>query len=118
MEFGYAAADYTMNLPLAIDEAVSNAIIHGNRRDRTKRVEVEGQVDAQAIRIKVRDEGQGFERDLTRDPVHPENLLASSGRGLFLIESVMDEMRHSQDGRCIEMVKRLRAGAPAAKAGR
>jgi serine/threonine-protein kinase RsbW len=118
LEFGFAPADYTMNLPLALDEAVSNAIIHGNRRDRQKRVEVEGQIDAQSVRIKVRDEGQGFERDRTRDPVHPENLLASSGRGLFLIESVMDEVRHSQEGRCIEMVKKARAAAPAAKPAR
>lgn len=118
MEFGFAPADYTMNLPLAVDEAVSNAIIHGNRRDRQKRVEVEGQVDAQTIRIKVRDEGQGFERDRSRNPVHPENLLASSGRGLFLIDSVMDEVRHTHDGRCIEMVKRLRAAAPVGKPGR
>ncbi len=118
MEFGFTTADYTMNLPLAVDEAISNAIIHGNRRDRAKRVEVEGQVDAQSVRIRVRDEGQGFERDRSRDPVHPENLLAASGRGLFLIESVMDEVRHTHDGRCIEMVKRLHKEAPAAKAPR
>jgi serine/threonine-protein kinase RsbW len=118
LEFGFTPADYTMNLPLALDEAVSNAIIHGNRRDRQKRVEVEGQIDAQSVRIKVRDEGQGFERDRSRDPVRPENLLASSGRGLFLIDSVMDEVKHSQEGRCIEMVKRARAAAPAAKAAR
>jgi len=118
MEFGFAPADYTMNLPLALDEAVSNAIIHGNRRDRQKRVDVEGQIDSQSVRVKVRDEGQGFERDLSRDPVHPENLLAPSGRGLFLIESVMDEVRHTHDGRCIEMVKRARSAALAVKTAR
>jgi serine/threonine-protein kinase RsbW len=106
MEFGFEPADYTMNLPLALDEAVSNAIIHGNRRDIRKTVEVEGQIDAQLVRLKVRDEGKGFKREQTRDPLKPENLLAPSGRGLLLIESVMDEVRYSQEGRCIEMHKR------------
>jgi serine/threonine-protein kinase RsbW len=108
MEFGFTVADYTMNLPLALDEAVSNAIIHGNRRDVRKNVEVEGQIDAQLVRLKIRDEGKGFRREQTRDPLRPENLLAPSGRGLLLIESVMDEVRYTQEGRCIEMHKRAR----------
>jgi serine/threonine-protein kinase RsbW len=117
MEFGFAPAEWGMNVPLAVDEAVSNAIIHGNRRDVRKQVEVEGQIDAQALRVKVRDEGDGFQRDPGHDPVRPENLLAASGRGIFLIESVMDEVRFTQDGRCIEMVKRARApeGRPGTK---
>jgi serine/threonine-protein kinase RsbW len=113
MEFGFSAADYSMNVPLAVDEAVSNAIIHGNRRELRKQVEVEGQIDGERLRLKVRDEGEGFQRDPTHDPMHPENLLAASGRGLFLIESVMDEVRFSQDGRCIEMQKRARPGPKA-----
>lgn len=117
MEFGFAPADWGMSVPLAVDEAVSNAIIHGNRRDARKQVEVEGQIDAKALRLKVRDEGDGFQRNESHDPVRPENLLAASGRGLFLIESVMDEVRFSQDGRCIEMVKRARGrdAGPATK---
>jgi serine/threonine-protein kinase RsbW len=116
LEFGYSTADWATNVPLAVDEAISNAIKHGNRRDPRKRVEVEGQVDAEQLRIKVRDEGDGFERDRDHDPVDPANLLAPSGRGLFLIESVMDDVRYTQDGRCIEMVKRAAgAGATAKK---
>jgi serine/threonine-protein kinase RsbW len=112
MEFGFEAGDYAMNLPLAVDEAISNAIIHGNRRDLRKRVEVEGQIDAEALRIKVRDEGEGYRRDPAHDPIDPQNLLASSGRGLFLIESIMDEVRLAQEGRCIEMVRRNRPRPP------
>jgi serine/threonine-protein kinase RsbW len=112
MEFGFDASDYAMNLPLAVDEAISNAIIHGNRRDAKKRVEVEGQIDADVLRIKVRDEGEGYHRDPSHDPVDPQNLLASSGRGLFLIESVMDEVKLAQEGRCIEMLRRNRPLAP------
>jgi serine/threonine-protein kinase RsbW len=112
LEFGFPPADVTMNLPLAVDEAVSNAIIHGNKRDQRKRVEVEGQIDGELLRLKVRDEGDGFQHDRSHSPVDPENLLSPSGRGLFLIESVMDAMRFTQDGRCIEMQKRIRRSAP------
>ncbi len=59
------------------------------------------------LRLKVRDEGDGFRREEARSPLDGGNLLSPSGRGLFLIESVMDEVRYSQDGRCIEMIKRL-----------
>jgi serine/threonine-protein kinase RsbW len=115
LEFGFAPTDWATNVPLAVDEAISNAIKHGNRRDRRKRVEIEGQIDSQQLRIKVRDEGEGFERDPHHDPVDPSNLLAASGRGLFLIESVMDDVRYSQEGRCIEMVKRTGNAAAGAK---
>src|SRR5262249_8625012 len=101
-EFGFPPADYTTNIPLALGEAVSNAIRHGNRRDQKKHVEIEGQIDGEMLRLKVRDQGDGFDRDPAHDPVDPANLLASSGRGLFLIESVMDEVRYLQEGRCIE----------------
>lgn len=115
MEFGFEVADYATNIPLALDEAVSNAIKHGNKRDARKRVEIEGQVDGESLRIKVRDEGEGFERDHTHDPLDPANLLAPNGRGLFLIESLMDDVKYTQDGRCIEMVKRAHPAPTAAK---
>jgi serine/threonine-protein kinase RsbW len=108
MEFGFGYADHAMNLPLAVDEALSNAIIHGNRRDARKRVEIEGTIDAGMLRIRIRDEGAGFLPETRRhDPADPKALMASSGRGLFLIESVMDEVRYTEDGRCIEMRKRV-----------
>ena len=115
LEFGFPPMDWATNVPLAVDEAISNAIKHGNRRDPRKRVEIEGQIDSQQLRIKVRDQGEGFERDPNHDPVDPANLLAPSGRGLFLIESVMDEVRYSQEGRCIEMVKRTGRAAVGTK---
>lgn len=106
MEFGFPPPDYTMNLPLAVDEALTNAIVHGNGRDARKRVDVEGLVDAKTMRIKIRDEGRGFSREETDSPLDPGNIMAPGGRGLFLIESVMDEVRWTQDGRCIEMIRR------------
>lgn len=112
MEFGFDYADHAMNLPLAIDEAVSNAIIHGNRRDARKRVEIEGSIDGGQLRIRIRDQGEGFRREQRQhDPSDPAARMASSGRGLFLIESVMDEVRYTEDGRCIEMRKRVPTAA-------
>ena len=108
MEFGFGYADHAMNLPLAIDEALSNAIIHGNRRDARKRVEIEGSIEGGLLRVRVRDQGEGFSPEQRRhDPGDPQALMASSGRGLFLIESVMDEVRYTEDGRCIDMRKRV-----------
>jgi serine/threonine-protein kinase RsbW len=106
MEFGFPSLDYLMNLPLAVDEALTNAIVHGNERDPNKRVEVEGMVDDASLRLKITDEGRGFRRQDTANPLDPDRLLATGGRGLFLIESVMDEVKWSQEGRCIEMIKR------------
>lgn len=106
MEFGFPSLDYMMNLPLAVDEALTNAIVHGNQRDPNKRVEVEGMVDDALLRLKITDEGRGFRREQAANPLDPERLLATGGRGLFLIESVMDEVKWTQEGRCIEMIKR------------
>lgn len=105
MEFGFPSLDYMMNLPLAVDEALTNAIVHGNQRDPNKRVEVEGLVDDASLRLKITDEGRGFRRQDAANPLDPERLMATGGRGLFLIESVMDEVKWSQEGRCIEMIK-------------
>jgi serine/threonine-protein kinase RsbW len=106
LEFGFPSLDTMMNLPLAVDEALTNAIVHGNQRDPNKRVEIEGQVDDAMLRLKITDEGRGFRREEAANPLDPERLLATGGRGLFLIESVMDEVRWTQEGRCIEMIKR------------
>ena len=70
---------------VAIRESVINAIKHGNRNDATKRVFVEFEISTPAavseLSIRVRDQGEGFEPEQVADPLAPENLLKSSGRG-------------------------------------
>lgn len=104
---------------VAIRESVINAIKHGNRNDATKRVFVDFEIMTTAavpeLAISVRDQGQGFEPEEVADPLAPENLLKSSGRGIFLIRNFMDDVRlrrAPEGGMEIRMVKR----APASNA--
>jgi serine/threonine-protein kinase RsbW len=105
---------------VAVRESVINAIKHGNASDATKHVFVEFETamvdDVPAITIRVRDQGAGFDPSSIADPMAPENLLKSSGRGIFLIRSFMDDVRlqrSPQGGMEILMTKRVQsAGAP------
>jgi serine/threonine-protein kinase RsbW len=102
---------------VAIRESVINAIKHGNRNDSTKRVFVEFETAAASapqLAIRVRDEGEGFDPETLADPLAPENLLKSSGRGIFLIRNFMDDVqlqRAPEGGMEIRMVKRVQASA-------
>jgi serine/threonine-protein kinase RsbW len=98
---------------VAVRESVVNAIKHGNREDEQKRVHVEFTVlDGETppgVVIRVRDEGPGFDPETIPDPLAPENVLKSSGRGIFLIRNFMDELeltRAPEGGMQMVMVKR------------
>ena len=103
---------------VAVRESVINAIKHGNANDERKRVFVEFTPltsDARGIAIRVRDQGPGFDPETLPDPLAPENMLKSSGRGIFLIRNFMDEMRLQrapEGGMEMLMVKRAQAQAP------
>ena len=98
---------------VAVRESVINAIKHGNGNDVRKRVHVEfatlqGEA-APGIAICVRDEGCGFDPSTLADPLAQENLLKSTGRGILLMRSFMDEMtfqRAAEGGMEVRMVKR------------
>jgi serine/threonine-protein kinase RsbW len=101
---------------VSIRESVINAIKHGNRNDATKRVFVDFEIitttSVPELAISVRDQGEGFEPEEVADPLAPENLLKSSGRGIFLIRNFMDDvrLRRAPDGGMeIRMVKRAPA---------
>jgi serine/threonine-protein kinase RsbW len=98
---------------VAVRESVINAIKHGNCNDVRKRVHIEfTSLDGEAhpgIVIRVRDEGCGFDPSSLADPLAPENLLKTGGRGIFLMRSFMDEMtfqRAAEGGMEVRMVKR------------
>ena len=103
---------------VAIRESVINAIKHGNRNDASKHVFVDFEavstVAVPELTIRVRDQGEGFDPEEVADPLAPENLLKSSGRGIFLIRSFMDDVqlrRAPEGGMEIRMVKRVQAAA-------
>src|SRR5918995_7469862 len=105
---------------VAVRESVVNAIKHGNQGDESKRVVVEFTSvpphDPEQLVIRVEDEGEGFDPTDLADPLAPENILKSSGRGIFLIRSFMDEVelqRGATRGMQIRMVKKVRSGASA-----
>ena len=103
---------------VAIRESVINAIKHGNRNDSSKRVFVEfgtSMGDVPELSIRVRDQGEGFDPGQVANPLDPENLLKSSGRGIFLIRNFMDDVelrRAPEGGMEIRMLKRVQP-APA-----
>ncbi len=106
---------------VAVRESVINAIKHGNRFDEGKFVTVdftfEPAAAPTALVVCVSDEGEGFEPDEIADPLAPENLLKSSGRGIFFMRSFMDDVslvKRPEGGTEVRMVKKLPAAAPSA----
>ena len=93
---------------LALREALSNAVVHGNRRDARKLVHVACRCKVgNGIRLIVSDQGQGFDADAIPDLVDVESLEAGQGRGIQLIKSAMDEVSFQRRGTEVHMSKRL-----------
>jgi serine/threonine-protein kinase RsbW len=105
---------------VAVRESVVNAIKHGNKHDESKRVVVEFTPvpinQPEELVIRVEDEGEGFDPEEIADPLAPENILKSSGRGIFLIRSFMDDVqlrRGQVRGMEVRMVKKVSRDASA-----
>jgi anti-sigma regulatory factor (Ser/Thr protein kinase) len=115
-EFGFSQQDARINIPLACDEAITNAIVHGNRSSPDKKVNVQIYISNSRFRIRVRDQGAGFDAENVADPREGDNIHRSSGRGIFLMRRIMDSVLFKEEGRVIELEKRnsnsRRNGAP------
>lgn len=85
--------DTTHWIILAVREGISNAIKHGNRCDIGKKVVVRMSYDNNEFTVAIEDEGDGFDPTQVQNPLLPENLLKSTGRGIFYIKSFMDEVK-------------------------
>jgi serine/threonine-protein kinase RsbW len=98
---------------VAVRESVVNAIKHGNKNDQSKKVTVDFSpvpaTGAEELVIRIEDQGEGFVPEEVADPLAPENILKSSGRGIFLIRNFMDEtvLKKVPGGMEIRMVKKL-----------
>jgi len=91
--------EHTETFKLILSEAVTNAIIHGNQSNPKKKVLVSVLVTDEYISADIQDEGKGFDPSVKKkDPLKEENLLATGGRGVFLIEQFSDHMEFKEKG--------------------
>ena len=112
--------DDALSVGLAVREAVINAIVHGNRLDAARKVEVNLQVRPRSIRARVRDQGAGFDSGATPDPTVGDNLMRSSGRGILVMRAFVDSVDFRfREGRGMEVtLKKNRAGRKATSSTR
>jgi serine/threonine-protein kinase RsbW len=102
--------DVAFGVDMAVREAVTNAVVHGNKLDGGKVVEVRLTNPPKAFEITVHDQGPGFNPNSVPDPTQKENILKTSGRGIFFMRNFMDEVDWSVDpkgGTTVRMIKRL-----------
>jgi serine/threonine-protein kinase RsbW len=85
--------DEQHRIGMAVRECMVNAVVHGNRYNRNKQVRVSVAKGNDAFTIRITDQGEGFEPQEVPDPLHDNNLLRHSGRGLFLMGAFMDDVR-------------------------
>ena len=91
---------------LATQEALNNAIKHGNKMDGNKKVYFSIQLENNEFKIVIKDEGEGFDLSRVPDPTKRENLLKTSGRGIFYMRSFMDRVEYnSENGTTVTMIK-------------
>jgi serine/threonine-protein kinase RsbW len=106
-----------MKIGMAVREAAVNAVLHGNAYDPGKKVIVNFERNTHNLVITIRDQGKGLDLSKIPDPLAPENLLKTSGRGIFLIRSFMDEVEinPSQTGTEIKLIKHVHGPAAGGK---
>ena len=95
---------------MALREAVTNALVHGNKRDESKTITVIFTSSPGALEIEVSDQGVGFDPGSVPDPTVGENVLKTSGRGIFFMRTFMDEVswsRTAEGGTVVRMVKHM-----------
>jgi serine/threonine-protein kinase RsbW len=102
--------DTIFALRLSVEEALSNAIRHGNLYEIDKKVDIRYSVSPERIDLYVRDEGCGFDPGVIPDPRAPENLERPSGRGIMLMRAYMNQVEFNERGNQIHLVKLNQAG--------
>jgi serine/threonine-protein kinase RsbW len=103
-----SARRVSFNLRTVLAEALTNAIVYGNRADPAKRVRVRVELWARVVRIHVEDDGDGFDAAAVPDPTTPDRLLCEDGRGLFVIRHLVDQVTFNARGNAVCLT--LKAG--------
>jgi len=96
-------ADTYGNILIAVIEAVTNCILHGNKNDESKKVTINMYFDDPFLNVKISDEGNGFAFDKVPDPTKPGNVEKPDGRGVFLMEHLSDELSFDRGGSIVIM---------------
>jgi serine/threonine-protein kinase RsbW len=117
-ELGFGE-DEVMQISMAVREGAVNAVLHGNAYAPDKKVTLAFEQNEEGLVITIRDQGKGIDLSCIPNPLAPENLLKTSGRGIFLMRSFMDvvEIRPSQTGTEIKLIKRVHGASAGAKEG-
>jgi serine/threonine-protein kinase RsbW len=103
--------DQRFHVAMAVREAAINAVLHGNEYDPSLEIDVSLENTGQDFVVKIADQGRGFDPEKVPDPLAEENKLRGTGRGIFLIKSLMDEIHFRQlhPGTEVTLVKHLKA---------
>ena len=107
------ARRFNLNFRVGLTEALSNAMLYGNASDPEKRVRVEVTIRVEEVAVRVTDQGVGFDPTTVPDPTLPDNISKSGGRGIFLMRSLMDEVRFNAQGNAVTLVLRFEGEAGA-----
>lgn len=99
--------DGLFDIRLCVEEALRNAVEHGNNCDKKCSAKISCWVDNGEVNIKVEDKGRGYDPDLVPDPTDGDNLMKNSGRGVYLIKKLMDTVKFNKAGNVITMMKRI-----------
>ena len=97
------------DVEIALREALGNAIVHGNHENPRKRVYIRCRCEHDGVSITVKDEGKGFDISKVSDPTAPQNITSVHGRGIYLMRTLMDEVRFEEGGVVVHMRKSARA---------
>lgn len=99
------------SLAIAVTEIVGNAIVHGNKRDKKKKVTIDFEYKNKTIIVTIQDEGEGFDVAEIANPLEPENLLKESGRGIFIVRALMDtvEFKNTGTGTQVRLIKKTQS---------
>ncbi|GEM_PF-302591 len=101
-----------LNIKIALVEALTNAMEHGNGFDPKKRVKVDAKFFENKAEIKITDQGKGFNHRKLPNPTSPENLYKPRGRGIYMMHRLMDEVHFNRKGNCVRLVKYRRVPKP------
>jgi serine/threonine-protein kinase RsbW len=102
--------DLIYDIAISVSEVVTNAVVHGNKGDLSKKVKISLKADTSQVEVSVEDEGTGFDREGVCSPIEKNNLLKEAGRGLHIVESLMDKVDilcEPKGGTLVKIVKSI-----------